>query len=212
MATKSKSYGWIPFWSHINFSNWAAQLCGISREALQLSTFDSVVKRYPPSLPQALAEETLETWISESQTLPSGKKRRICVAVPSQSPNAAGLGVPPGTGDTPSSKAPGSPQRNCCSPALPSWVGPELIQVKVQAAIALVAWHRDNSLTHFLRGPRAGGSFPPAGSAGCNWDVLPPPSLLLWWWDHTGTHWSCTALPVQLLLARSAKTPFCFNL
>lgn len=45
MATKSKSYGWIPFWSHRNLSNWAAQLCGVSREALQLPTFDSAVMR-----------------------------------------------------------------------------------------------------------------------------------------------------------------------
>lgn len=101
MAKKSESYGWIPFWSHINFSNWAAQLCGTSREARQLSTFDSAVMLYPPSLPQALAEETLKTWISESQTLLSGKKRQICVAIPSQSPNPAGLGTPPGAGDAP---------------------------------------------------------------------------------------------------------------
>lgn len=117
MAKKSESYGWIPFWSHINFSNWAAQLCGISREALQLSTFDSAVMLNPPSFPQALAEETLETWISESQTLPSGKKRHICVAIPSQSPNPAGLGTPRGAGDTPLSKAPGTPQPKCFSPS-----------------------------------------------------------------------------------------------
>lgn len=122
MAKKSESYGWIPFWSHINFSHWAAQLRGISREALQLSTFDSAVIRYPPSLPQALAEETLESWISESQTHPSGKKRHICVAVPSQSPNPAGLGAPPGAGDAPSSKALGTPQPNSSSSS-PSQLG-----------------------------------------------------------------------------------------
>lgn len=130
MAKKSESYGWIPFWSHINFSNWAAQLCGISREALQLSTFGSAVLRYPPPFPQALAEETLETWISEPQTPPPGKKRHIYMAIPSPSPIPAGSGAPPGAGDAHSSKALGTAQPLCCSPALPSWVGPKLIQAE----------------------------------------------------------------------------------
>lgn len=167
MVTKSKSYGWIPFWSHINFSNWAAQLCGISRETLQLSTFDSVVKPYPPPFPQALAEETRETWIFEPQTLPSGKKRQICVAAPSQSPN-------PGAADAPSSKAPGSPPLQLQPQPSPAKRGQSYSRLKLQgAAVALSAWYRDNSPTHF--------QLSPAVSAGCTWDVPSLPSLLLWW-------------------------------
>lgn len=177
MAKKSESYGWIPFWSHINFSNWAAQLCGISREALQLSTFDSEVTVYPPSFPQALAEETLATWISESQTLLSGKKRHICVAVPCQSPNPAGLGTPPGAGDAPSSKAPGTPQPNCSSPSPSQPSGAKVNSGLASKGLQLQLWPGcgDNSLTHFLAALRAGGSFPSAVSAGCSWDVPSPP-------------------------------------
>lgn len=79
----------------INFSHWAAWLHGINGEALQQNTFDSAVLCYPPSFPQTLAERTLEIWLSQSCSLSSGKRRHICVAITSQSPNLASLGATP---------------------------------------------------------------------------------------------------------------------
>lgn len=44
---------------------------------------------------QTLAEKTLEIWLSQSCALSSGKKRHICVATTSQSPNLASLSATP---------------------------------------------------------------------------------------------------------------------
>lgn len=76
--------------------------------------------RQPPSFPQTLAEETLEIWLSQSCTLSSGRKRHICVAITSQSPNLASLSAAPPQQvwrhepvDAASSKALGTWQPNC---------------------------------------------------------------------------------------------------
>lgn len=210
MAKKSESYGWIPFWSRINFPNWAAQLCGISREALQLSTSDSAVMRYPPSFPQALAEERLETWIYLSpRHFPLERKgksvRQFQVNPQMQLAWALHqvLVMPLG-----------ARHRALHNPKLLSSSPSQLSGAKVNSGLSSKGLQLQQ---------RQFPNSPPPCSEGwrqlypgrlswlylaCVLPSLPAPLMAK---SRSSTHPCCTTLPTQLLLPRSHRTPFCFK-
>lgn len=73
-----------------NFSNWAAQLCGISREALQQNTFDSVVMCNCPIISSKTGRGDTKKNLVISVLYTSLWKQK---ATTSQFPNLASLGA-----------------------------------------------------------------------------------------------------------------------